>query len=1510
MKPGLSIKKQLALIFIVLIFCYHNSSAGHGYVKNESGIPISGCTVELYSGDSNAPGALISSFITDIDGYYSYPDLTASQYFIKFAAKDTFPSQWQGQNNTTTIYPQFKIWLDPYTTELMTTLKTTPVNNSPTASLTVKIMDSTLIPIRKGEIFLFNEADSLTSWKWADLVNFDTAITFTSLYPGKYAIKLYNANPFPEQFYEPTRNSTSINYSVPLGVSQSLNVTMIASLIPKGSGLITGKVMVATAAVSGATVELHPTNNSSFTAYKTTTSTDGSFSFSEVAEQNYYVKIISTNALYPPQYYRGYMTVPSTHPEYPVLISNYNTDLQITLEQTPFFNAPKAMIKVLLQDKNNNLLEMQSEVWAINHIDQNSRKALFQPSTNEYWIDSLKEGNYNIKVLVPGYPSYYFYPDSATTVPTHPVYLGMNDTITKVVILKEVINQPKGYISGNVRDRNGPLSDVVIEVLDPNFTVVKETISDNGGNYGPLAVNASGVYVVSFRTPGYPLQYWTPYDRNTSTVSPLNYLQVLSDATVNINTELVQSPPTAEALFDTNLQIIEGYVKDKNSLLPIAGAQVLALPSQFKDSVQFCPSYVYSMYSSITDSSGYYRIRYVPSGSYLVMAKENRSGYVAQYYSLADTPDKGIVVQTGSTSPVRADFSLRKGGSLTGIIKSKNGALLPQVSVHLKEKDGGIWYDTWTDSSGRYRFDGLPTKEYFVSTWHELYISTPGNTPEYSITEKVTTQATDLILERGSVISGTVSTTDSYIQSLLSSRPSLGSLKLLRDTTSTDTIIIRDDYHLNMMSYNEGTTTRFSSSAAPSGSYRVLFTPHPQGDLATVSAPFMASAGWSLAGVSDWTKTTVYKITQPDSLKAVTFNLRKGYSIYGSIRMKDSTAINGKFEVTAFVKSGTNFFPVSHSYALSEKRFELPGLIDGEDYFLQVWSPQFESFFWSSTGSSLQPKTPYRFSTTTFQPVEIIIDPALANSTSEEIKNLIVQQTGLKRVELSWTAPATSTPQYYKVYRFPGDPALYRINASQTEYEPAIDDDSLLRKATIFTTKDVKFTDTTLVSGSPYIYRVVWVDPFGRESNISIPYPPDLSSYIINQSPTAFKAKANTWYMMGIWGTETKLFDSLAGNLILYSWDDKRLSDKLTSQYVQTRQMRPTAGYWFKSFRDTMITVSASAAVNLPSKQDSLKVKLIKGTSGWNQFSSPFPYSVKPNWVLSKAIWEWLPDSGGYKRAYELQPWKAYWINSTKDTSLSYYPQLTSTANLSKQTGSMIMELQITLKGEGVYDPDNYVGISGSLAKQTSTMELEPPPAFDVPQLYFIDQQSSEHLSKLYKSASSEKLEWKVGVSPSSTVLQINIESLGAFPDEMFLYWVDSRGAFDLRKNTQITIPASNDETFGYIVATTDAREASLLGGTVQLYKTGPNPFRGTTELAFVLPYSFKDGSDNQVSIDIYNLSGRKIRTLLRESRVPGRYSIKWDGLSDDNKAVPRGLYLIRLSYGKVSKSLRLVRAW
>jgi flagellar hook assembly protein FlgD len=80
-----------------------------------------------------------------------------------------------------------------------------------------------------------------------------------------------------------------------------------------------------------------------------------------------------------------------------------------------------------------------------------------------------------------------------------------------------------------------------------------------------------------------------------------------------------------------------------------------------------------------------------------------------------------------------------------------------------------------------------------------------------------------------------------------------------------------------------------------------------------------------------------------------------------------------------------------------------------------------------------------------------------------------------------------------------------------------------------------------------------------------------------------------------------------------------------------------------------------------------------------------------------------------------------------------------------------------------------------------------------------------------------------------------------------------------------------------------------------------PNPFNPTTRIDFSVEHG------GVVTLRVYDIAGRLVRTLVAGSRAPGAYTEHWDGRSDSGERVASGIYFYRLESDRRSLTRKAV---
>ncbi|MCI0495348.1 T9SS type A sorting domain-containing protein, partial [candidate division KSB1 bacterium] len=82
--------------------------------------------------------------------------------------------------------------------------------------------------------------------------------------------------------------------------------------------------------------------------------------------------------------------------------------------------------------------------------------------------------------------------------------------------------------------------------------------------------------------------------------------------------------------------------------------------------------------------------------------------------------------------------------------------------------------------------------------------------------------------------------------------------------------------------------------------------------------------------------------------------------------------------------------------------------------------------------------------------------------------------------------------------------------------------------------------------------------------------------------------------------------------------------------------------------------------------------------------------------------------------------------------------------------------------------------------------------------------------------------------------------------------------------------------------------QTNTLAGSY-LERIYPNPFNTSTTIKFFII------NDAMIHLEIYNIMGKKVRTLLADQKPAGHYEVQWDGTDELKQSVASGIYFCRL---------------
>ena len=158
-------------------------------------------------------------------------------------------------------------------------------------------------------------------------------------------------------------------------------------------------------------------------------------------------------------------------------------------------------------------------------------------------------------------------------------------------------------------------------------------------------------------------------------------------------------------------------------------------------------------------------------------------------------------------------------------------------------------------------------------------------------------------------------------------------------------------------------------------------------------------------------------------------------------------------------------------------------------------------------------------------------------------------------------------------------------------------------------------------------------------------------------------------------------------------------------------------------------------------------------------------------------------------------------------------------------------------------------------------------------------------------------------VSTGRTLFNIINTSYQAVLD-VFLADIDGDNKLELLVVFAGGTPTYRTFIYSTSLSTTSVKsqtELSQLPYNYVLKQNYPNPFNPTTSIEYDIQ------TKSKATIKIYNSLGQHIRTILDEEKMPGTYTIKWDGKDVNGLSVATGVYYYQLYAGEFASSKKML---
>jgi hypothetical protein len=299
--------------------------------------------------------------------------------------------------------------------------------------------------------------------------------------------------------------------------------------------------------------------------------------------------------------------------------------------------------------------------------------------------------------------------------------------------------------------------------------------------------------------------------------------------------------------------------------------------------------------------------------------------------------------------------------------------------------------------------------------------------------------------------------------------------------------------------------------------------------------------------------------------------------------------------------------------------------------------------------------------------------------------------------------------------------------------------------------------------------------------------------------------------------------------------------------------------------------------------------------NAWNIIGNPFNKNVawssvvsanSNSYLMNYGLWEY---TGSFQQAGTMEPFKGYYYKTAVGQTSLKIPYPTGTSSVASITAVPVTwQLKLSLETSLNADQENFIGIAPSAQAGLDNLDAAKPPlVFDQGFLYFThpDWDNYGRFASDFRPSLGDGQTWNFEVhNPQKGSATIRVSGIESLPSgcEVLLVNPVSGTPYDLRKNPAYTYETLTEKmTFKIVVGTSAFVESEIAKDKPSkfgLSQNYPNPFNPTTVIGFQI------AKESVVKLEIFNMLGQKVRTLVNEKLGAANYSKVWDGRDASGK--------------------------
>jgi hypothetical protein len=333
--------------------------------------------------------------------------------------------------------------------------------------------------------------------------------------------------------------------------------------------------------------------------------------------------------------------------------------------------------------------------------------------------------------------------------------------------------------------------------------------------------------------------------------------------------------------------------------------------------------------------------------------------------------------------------------------------------------------------------------------------------------------------------------------------------------------------------------------------------------------------------------------------------------------------------------------------------------------------------------------------------------------------------------------------------------------------------------------------------------------------------------------------------------------------------------------------------------------------------------------TGWNQIANPLPFNLAwadilfdtagvmvsghPTEILNNLAYSYT--GAAYTTVTTIPAWEGVFIHINRADVRIYFPYAEAGGTLYRALAdqSPVKEspqswsVQLAVEANGRTDDGNYAGVAPKATAGVDEYDyFEPPPAPEAPYLAFrLPEGDKGPFRTDFRPVTADGDIWNLDLLPITGRI-LRVSGLEDIPQNMSAWLKLSSGSIiKLTEGETINLP-DNVTSARLLIGTEEFLEgkgAPALPVDYALYQNFPNPFNPATKIKFALPTS------GQTKLEIFNVLGQRVTTLIDGEMPAGYQIVTWDGNDGHGHSVASGIYFYRLTcndFSNIKKMLLL----